>query len=378
MVQAVTVVNSCDAPSDDAENIQAAILGKNPVFLSAGDYEIGKTIETPFRVGGTLRGAGSGAYTKPLHTHRGVITVLNATGENGDEPNPLIKYCGTHFVLSDLTLRGALIGLWVTRPRDGIGAGKHNFSRLAMQDLSIAFQIAEQASDNNCDTSRWSDIMIHQCEIGWRSVGHQAMQHRIEHVQLRQVDTFLDIRGGGGWYADDVVMTKALTRGKSPVLLRIRQTRFGDRGRAAIGRANGDFEIRNLKTDAQAGSVTLLEHVNDCPITARFLGGRCVEPPAANIRSNSSLTIRDFAYLGDRGLSWDGQRGRRVPNITVRDCQVRDITSPHQLFDFKACGGDCWVTVQNCYVYPSGKPLGDLVGLVRSNPGNDTWQLIDI
>ena len=354
---------------DRSGHIEAA-LAADTVVLKAEDYSLNDTITVPFCVGGALVGAGAGPYTKQRHPHRGPLTVLRwAPGAHG--LSPIIKIQGSNFWLSDLLVYGAVVGIQVMKPRRGIGSGKHGFDNVMIEDCTIGWAIADDPESNNCDVCSWRDITVHKCTTAWKSVGHQAMQHRIAHVSCRQVDTFLDIRGGGCWYVDDIGLMKAQAAGVTPTLLRIEQTRFGERGRAAIGSNNAYYEVRNLKTDHQAGSVTLLNHVNDCPIDVKLLGGKLGHPPVANIRGNGGLTIRDYSYLGADLLRWNDAPGKRTPHFTLADSIVTNIDKPWELLNIRKSSGQCWVSITNCHIHPSGRKLADLVGLIDAGEAEE-------
>jgi len=359
----------------EARHIQAALnRGDAGISLAAGDFSIGQTLTVPFKVGGLMHGVSAGEYVRPRHPHRGSETVLKFEWDQGAEGSSiLIEILGAYFSLRDLSIYGPhngiepSVGVKVRKLRPGIGAGKHRFSNVLVEHCDVAWQIADDAADNNCDCCAWENPTVRKTTTAWRSLGHQAMQHRVTHAVLQQCDTVLDVRGGGCWFFDDLAVMSSRSPEVRPTILRVEQTRFGDRGRASIGRTNGYFEVRNLKTDHKAGSVRLLDQVNDLPCCVRMIGGKVAEAPDAVVRGNGSLVIEGYSLLGPNMVRWCDETGTRArtPNVTVRDCWVgHGVRNPWDLFDIDSSEGRIHARVENCWVYPGGEPLADYRGCV--------------
>lgn len=347
--------------ASNAANIQTALdAADDEIVLGAGNFAIPDTLVQPFKISQVMRGVGAGNYTNPNHNHRGATTVLEWIP--GTQIRPLLKLQGSYFALRDLMLMGPETGIHIVKPRPGIGSGKHRFDNIVVEGADIAWQIAEDAGSQNCDVCSWRDITVIQTDTAFKSLGHQAMQMQISALHCRRVNTVLDIRGGGCWYADGVGVMKPKDDDIRPTLLRIEQTRFD--GRAAIGSNNGYFEIRNVKTDNQAGSIRLLDQVNDCPVDVHLSGGQLVYPPDAILRSNGALTVTGYRYLGSLFLTWHDKPRKRTPHFTLRDSWVKGdaVGSPRDLFNLADSSGKCWMTIENNYCYPSGEPLADFHG----------------
>ena len=348
----------------------------------AGDYPLTKTLQTKFCYGGILQGVACSPHIKARHSHRGPATILHKTQ---NFVGPLMEIQGAYFSLRDLSLIGKTfksqakphpLGVQITRPRRGIGSGKHHFSRVYIEFVETAWCLGDKPSMVACDCCSWESPIIRKANCAFLSLNHQSMQHRITHCALQQVNTFLDIRGGGCWYVDDVGMMSARDKGTKPTLLRVEQIRWPNgKARVTIGSNNGYYEIRNLKTDNKAGKVILLNQVNPAPIVVRLIGGKLVHEPSAFLNSGGSLLVEGYSYLGKNFLTWTNRTPHRrkaacTPNFTLRDSLVSDrVTSPTDLLNLSDSIGNLNVCIENNYRYPSGDKLPDFNGTYRAKAG---------
>jgi len=348
---------------DAAQSIQNALNAcEDEVVLTPGEFEITDNLVQPFKIGGILRGSGIG----PSDVHPNHMGTTSALVSMDRRSNPLLKLQGSHFSLRDLTIFGPEVAVGITKLRNGIGSGKHEFANLQIAEANIGFQVAEDPADNNCDVSTFNNIFLTKVGTGFLSLGHQAMSFSVKHLVAQRTNVVADIRAGGCWYFDDVIFTKQRDLSTRPTLLRISQTRFGSRGRAAMGSSNARFEIRNLKTDNQLKSWTIVNMTNESPAVITLIGGRVRHSPNAVIRGNGSLYISDYSYLGPKLIEWHDRKGKRTPSFTLVNSFVsRSVKDPKDLLS-PLSSGKCNVRIENNFIYPSGERLADLKEVVNA------------
>lgn len=286
---------------------------KRRLEIPAGRWKLSGTIETPFRSGLQLHGAGRiSPYTNTTMTGAG--TVLEWHGERG---GTMLEYTGVDSYLGDFTLDGrgvAEIGLLINKPRRGLGVGKLNVDPLIVYRLRYGVQMGKERLTDNCDNVRFRWLEGEKCEAVYYGVNLQGMDNIIEHLRNYGGNTYgVLMDGGGQLWVQSSLTTHAST------LLEIRDG-------AGFGPNNAFFRFSHTKVDNQAANgFTLVDSASPSEIRMLFDGGIHANTKFAgkfaNLTGSNSLHITDFSSTfyeisGKRHNAWGS------PTVLLESCRI--------------------------------------------------------
>lgn len=225
-----------------------------PVYIPHGRWGIGATIALPKRRGGALIGAG-GSGGGAGDGLRGLGSILEWYGP---ADQPMMRMTGERWRVEHLTLRGvpfrgdrprAAIGLLLTKTGRGLGAGKHDFRNLTIEECGVGIQCGLDPAEHNNDLLGYHRLVFDGCGVAYRVVNSQSMSHLIDRLEVRNTPVTFQFYGGGMLHARNVFAIDT-------TLLDIRRN---DPPHLSPGANNAVFRIDNLKVDAgHAGRFQLL------------------------------------------------------------------------------------------------------------------------
>lgn len=283
---------------------------KRAILIPAGEWQISKTIRTPFKSGLTLVGAGFGGTDADLRLI-GSRTLLKWTGTPG---GTMIEFCGSDATIGNFTLMGtgAEKGIVVLNPAPGLGIGSVRFAPIQAYRLDTVVQCGATLNDANCDNLHFEWLGANKCKCVYRGVNAQGMDIVIERLSTMSTPIGIEMLGGGSLWVQYSTVIHAATLLKIP---------NGD----GVGKYNGWFRLSNTKVDSQArDGFCLVDSEEPYPIRILADGGLYSNDQAqgtfARISGRNHLEIRDWTatFRTIEGVEVDGHR----PTVVLRGSRL--------------------------------------------------------
>lgn len=362
-----------DDGKDDTEGIRKLFAERHgKIILFPGkEYHISDTIEIPKRAGFHVIGGGfNSAGIGPRHSMMGNATRIVWIG---GPDKPMIVMHGRGLIWNGVELHGrawskgestlprAKIGFLVEnsgqgKKRDGIGVGKLWFPALSITDCENGFQAGTEAGEHNCDNLVFGYLTLGNCTYGFRTRNHMAMDIHIHYVKGGgTMEALFYFEHGGAAHIQGMGMHSKGVK----TLVKI----------GSCGVNNGFFSINNVKIDAQAGNLKIIQMESPSPAVVTIdklkrSGGRNMRPNMSAIyelKGSAVLTIRDSQQVvGPESFLTEADKQGSVPNVLLDRCDMPAGLTAAQLHHPDSKGG--WnFAAKNCYAFgESPRPLVDL------------------
>ncbi|MCF7854065.1 MAG: glycoside hydrolase family 55 protein [Candidatus Pacebacteria bacterium] len=318
-----------DISTDDTEAIQRLFSEKHGklILFPGKDYHISETITIPKRIGCHVMGAGFHSGGKIRRGH-GLMGNLSRLVWIGSSDAPMVVYHGSGLIWNGVELCGrppeqetakkAKIGFLVAKSGKGIGTGKMWFPALSINNCETGFQAGTHERMHNCDNLIFGYLALSNCTYGFRTRNHMAMDIHFSFVKAGgTMDTLFYFERGGAMHVNGLGLHSA----NIGTMLRI----------GWVGRNNGFFSLNNVKIDAVARNLKLIDMEQPCPavITVTNLKRSWNDPRptdfsrAYTLKGPAVLAIRDSRHIvGAQCFVTSPDAEGNVPNVLLDHCDL--------------------------------------------------------
>lgn len=318
--------------TEQLQNAVNRINDKTTIYIPGTHYNIDQTILFPNVVGGTIYGAGFGAFTNAItggSNNRNTARLI----WTGNKNEPMFKLTGANLTFDGaLTLIGkhisvadanrASIGILMTKGV-GIGTGKTTFNNLMLRDCDVMFQCGltqpeyEQSNDNLVFNYF---VAEGGCDEVYRMNNLQTMHHTFNYfVNRSNAPKTFYVRGGG------LIHVKGGLSFETTFLYFPSDT--------VSGSNQASFNICNMKVDSLAGT-TFKAVVMDKSIPADITFDRLFVSNGSYYANNATLfdvygrvvlTLKSCRGIAQQTIKAVGQNteyGWHIPNISCHRMAV--------------------------------------------------------
>lgn len=258
-------------------------------------WQLSRTIEIPRQHGGWVwfMGQSNNNHAGGLH-----CSIEWA----GDDKGPMFLYSSTDWKFSGSPkfygAKKCPVGFLTTK-NGTYNAGRMDWDGASWLDFTdVGIQCGRKVEENSNECNYWGAQGFHDCPVGFRVVGHQALQQRFRSFYSNgNVGIGIQCFASGCIYVDECYFNGLLLE-----LNAANRWPGGDSGKST-GKNNGLFTFCKLKCDTQAAKPQLIRvnnslHADVVFDTGILSGGYSFTHPIIEIQKNTAVTCRNLRMGG--------------------------------------------------------------------------------